>query len=89
MQIDITPVLGGTAHRHATRTAEKLAGFALRWVDSIGSSSMARRYLDVGRGNGFITELVAPTWTKWSTETWRRRQWKASERTLGIDRSSR
>jgi SAM-dependent methyltransferase len=60
MEIQNSPVLGGTAPRHATRTAQKLASFALRWVNSIQSSSEGRRYLDVGCGNGFITELVAP-----------------------------
>jgi SAM-dependent methyltransferase len=54
------PVTGGTAPRHAWRTANKLAGFALRWVDSIPCGSESRRYLDVGCGNGFVTELVAP-----------------------------
>jgi 2-polyprenyl-3-methyl-5-hydroxy-6-metoxy-1,4-benzoquinol methylase len=60
MEVHNTPVLGGTAPRHAQRTAEKLASFALGWVDSIQCSSKDRRYLDVGCGNGFITELVAP-----------------------------
>src|SRR5258708_39357992 len=60
MEIENTPVLGGTAPRHAWRTANKLACFALRWVKSIPSGPKARRYLDVGCGNGFITELVAP-----------------------------
>ena len=60
MEIQNAPVPGGTAPRHATRTAQKLASFALRWVNSIQSSSEDRRYLDVGCGNGFITELVAP-----------------------------
>jgi ubiquinone/menaquinone biosynthesis C-methylase UbiE len=59
MKIQNTPVLGGTAPRHARRTAEKLAGFALRWVNSVQPGSEGRRYLDVGCGNGFITELVA------------------------------
>jgi SAM-dependent methyltransferase len=60
MEIQGTPVIGGTAPRHAWRTANKLAGFALRWVSSIECSSDGRRYLDAGCGNGFITELVAP-----------------------------
>ncbi|MGA9882241.1 MAG: class I SAM-dependent methyltransferase [Candidatus Acidiferrales bacterium] len=61
MQIENIPVLGGTAPRHALRTAHKLASFALRYVDSIRSRAEVRRYLDVGCGNGFITELIAPT----------------------------
>jgi SAM-dependent methyltransferase len=60
MEVHNTPVLGGTAPRHARRTAEKLASFALRSVNSIQCSSKGQRYLDVGCGNGFITELVAP-----------------------------
>ena len=60
MEIENTPILGGTAPRHAFRTAHKLAGFALCYVDSIQSGSEVQRYLDVGCGNGFITELVAP-----------------------------
>jgi SAM-dependent methyltransferase len=60
MEIQNMPVTGGTAPRHAWRTANKLAGFALNWVGSISSDSERRRYLDVGCGNGFITELVAP-----------------------------
>ena len=59
MEIQNAPVLGGTAPRHATRTAQKLASFALRWVSSVQSGSERRRYLDVGCGNGFITELLA------------------------------
>jgi 2-polyprenyl-3-methyl-5-hydroxy-6-metoxy-1,4-benzoquinol methylase len=54
-----TPVLGGTAPRYALRTANKLAGFALRHIGSLQCTSQERRYLDVGCGNGFITELVA------------------------------
>ena len=61
MEIQNTPVLGGTAPRHATRTAQRLANFALGWLDSISRNSQCRRYLDVGCGNGFITELVAPS----------------------------
>jgi SAM-dependent methyltransferase len=60
MEIQNTPVLGGTAPRHAWRTAEKLANFARCYVGSIHSSLGVRRYLDVGCGNGFITELVSP-----------------------------
>jgi 2-polyprenyl-3-methyl-5-hydroxy-6-metoxy-1,4-benzoquinol methylase len=60
MEIQNIPVTGGTAPRHAWRTANKLAGFALNWVGSTPSDSERRRYLDVGCGNGFITELVAP-----------------------------
>jgi SAM-dependent methyltransferase len=59
MQVQKPPVLGGTAPRHARRTAQKLASFALRNVGSVRSGSGKRRYLDVGCGNGFITELVA------------------------------
>jgi len=60
MEIQNKPVPGGTAPRHAWRTANKLAGFALSWVGSISRNSKRRRYLDVGCGNGFITELVSP-----------------------------
>jgi SAM-dependent methyltransferase len=59
MDIQNTPAPGGTAPRHAWRTANKLAGFALHWVGSMPCNSGYRRYLDVGCGNGFITELVA------------------------------
>ena len=52
-------VLGGPAPRHASRTAQKLAGFAVRHIGSLQCSSPRRRYLDVGCGNGFITEHVA------------------------------
>jgi len=52
-------VTGGTAPRRAWRTANKLAGFAISWVGSIPRNSERRRYLDVGCGSGFITELVA------------------------------
>jgi ubiquinone/menaquinone biosynthesis C-methylase UbiE len=54
------PVLGGTAPRQARRTAQKLAGFALSYVDSLKCTPQLERYLDVGCGNGFITEVVAP-----------------------------
>ena len=54
-----TPVLGGTAPRGAGRTAQKLAGFALRHIGAIQCDERPRRYLDVGCGNGFITENVA------------------------------
>jgi 2-polyprenyl-3-methyl-5-hydroxy-6-metoxy-1,4-benzoquinol methylase len=60
MEIQNMPVTGGTAPRHAWRTANKLAGFALSWVGAISRNAERRRYLDVGCGNGFITELVAP-----------------------------
>jgi len=60
MEIQNAPVVGGTAPRHAWRTAEKLAGFALRHLDSIRTPPETRAYLDVGCGNGLITELVAP-----------------------------
>jgi SAM-dependent methyltransferase len=60
MEIQNVPVTGGSAPRHAWRTANKLGGFALSWVGSIPRNSERRRYLDVGCGNGFITELVAP-----------------------------
>lgn len=59
MQIENAPVLGGTAPRHAWRTAQKLASFALNYASSIQCGCEKRRYLDVGCGNGFITELVA------------------------------
>lgn len=64
MEIQNTPVPGGTAPRHAWRTADKLGGFALRHVSSIQSPPVARRYLDVGCGNGFITELVSRDFSK-------------------------
>lgn len=54
-----TPVLGGTAPRGASRTAQKLAGFALGYIGAIQSNERPKRYLDVGCGNGFITENVA------------------------------
>lgn len=60
MEIQNTPVLGETAPRNALRTATKLSGFALRWVNAVPRASKDRRYLDVGCGNGFITELIAP-----------------------------
>ena len=53
------PELGGTAPRWATRTAAKLAGFALSHLPAIRSKKWPSRYLDVGCGNGFITEKVA------------------------------
>jgi ubiquinone/menaquinone biosynthesis C-methylase UbiE len=59
-QIENTPILGGTAPREACRTAQKLAGFALSHVDFIQCMPQLERYLDVGCGNGFITEVVAP-----------------------------
>jgi ubiquinone/menaquinone biosynthesis C-methylase UbiE len=58
MEIMYTPVIGGTAPRHASRTAQKLAGFAIRHIGA-SERSQERKYLDVGCGNGFITELVA------------------------------
>jgi ubiquinone/menaquinone biosynthesis C-methylase UbiE len=58
-QIENTPVLGGTAPRQARRTAQKLARFALGWTGAIQCVPQLERYLDVGCGNGFITEIVA------------------------------
>lgn len=58
MEIDCKPAVGGTAPRHAFRTAHKLASFAHRHIGSIQVQSGIRRYLDVGCGNGFITELT-------------------------------
>lgn len=52
------PVLGGPAPYAATRTARKLAGFALRHVASIASLGGAA-CLDVGCGNGSITTRLA------------------------------
>ena len=63
-QIENTPVLGGTAPRQAQRTAQKLAGFALRSLGSIQFAPRLERYLDVGCGNGFITEFVAPAFNE-------------------------
>jgi len=54
-----TPVPGGTAPRNATRTARKLANFALQYVRAVQCESGVKSYLDVGCGNGFITENVA------------------------------
>jgi 2-polyprenyl-3-methyl-5-hydroxy-6-metoxy-1,4-benzoquinol methylase len=55
-----TPVLGGTAPTSARRTAGKLAGFAVRHLGCIERPAAApHRYLDIGCGNGFITEQVA------------------------------
>jgi SAM-dependent methyltransferase len=53
------PIVGGTAPRTATRTAGKLAGFANKYVSAIETQAESARYLDVGCGNGFITDFVA------------------------------
>jgi SAM-dependent methyltransferase len=53
------PVPGGTAPRHATRTAWKLAGFARKHIHEMRRSPPEARYLDVGCGNGFVTGFVA------------------------------
>jgi len=58
--IENTPVIGGTAPRHAARTAHRLSDFALRHLDFIQAIPPRVRDLDVGCGNGFITERVAP-----------------------------
>lgn len=60
MHIQHVPVLGGPAPRHAHRTAGKLAGFALRFASTVSRNVSRPRYLDIGCGNGFITELIAP-----------------------------
>lgn len=52
-------VLGGTAPRHASRTAAKLAGFAVAQFRLNHTEAQCHRYLDVGCGNGFLTEYVA------------------------------
>ncbi len=62
MQIQDVPFLGGAAPRNAHRTAGKLSGFALRFRGE--TRGPAARYLDVGCGNGFITELVAPSFAE-------------------------
>jgi SAM-dependent methyltransferase len=54
-----TPIIGGTAPRNATRTAQKLAAFALSHIGAIRCEAGRKRYLDVGCGNGFITEYIA------------------------------
>ena len=54
------PVIGGTAPRHAARTAQKLAAFALSHIGEMRCEPEINRYLDVGCGNGFITEYIAP-----------------------------
>ena len=59
MEIQNTPILSGPAPRNALRTAKKLSSFALRHTGSIQSQKGIRRYLDIGCGNGFITEHVA------------------------------
>jgi SAM-dependent methyltransferase len=59
MRIYNKPALGGTAPRNAFRTAHKLASFAQRHLSFVQAQSGVRRYLDVGCGNGFITELTA------------------------------
>jgi 2-polyprenyl-3-methyl-5-hydroxy-6-metoxy-1,4-benzoquinol methylase len=53
------PVIGGTAPRHAARTAQKLATFALGHIGDMRCEADTKRYLDVGCGNGFITEYIA------------------------------
>jgi len=58
-QVFNVPIAGGTAPRNATRTAQKLATFALEHVSDIRCGPGRHRYLDVGCGNGFITEYVA------------------------------
>lgn len=52
------PVLGGTLPRGAARTAGKLTGFALRHASAYHS------YLDVGCGNGYMTEIVGADFSK-------------------------
>ena len=59
MEIHNTPVCGGTVPRGAWRTAHKLAEFALQHVNSLAVAPGSSRYLDVGCGNGFVTEIVA------------------------------
>jgi SAM-dependent methyltransferase len=54
-----TPVLGGPAPRNATRTASKLAGFALRHIHSINTWVKSDWCLDIGCGNGFITTYLS------------------------------
>jgi ubiquinone/menaquinone biosynthesis C-methylase UbiE len=54
MDIYALPILGGTAPRTAVRTASKLANFALRHAQGVPP----RAYLDVGCGNGYITQMV-------------------------------
>lgn len=59
MSFQHPPILGGTAPRNAVRTARKLSDSAIKHVSSIQNHSEMKRYLDVGCGNGFITEYVA------------------------------
>ncbi len=55
MEIRSRPHLGSTAPTTASRTAQKLAGFAIQYVDQAPAH---RNYLDIGCGNGFITRHV-------------------------------
>ncbi|HWY07250.1 MAG TPA: class I SAM-dependent methyltransferase [Candidatus Acidoferrales bacterium] len=56
MNTESLPIPGFPGPRTALRTASKLAEFALRHSQGIPR----RAYLDVGCGNGYITEAIAP-----------------------------
>ncbi|MFA5193732.1 MAG: class I SAM-dependent methyltransferase [Verrucomicrobiia bacterium] len=58
------PDLGGTAPLSAFKTAKKLSDFAVRNLGEIETDEKTKYYLDIGCGNGFITEFVTPHFDK-------------------------